>query len=159
MPLLIEFVLTAIVLFILHEFLHYAIARAFGFQLIALFFVFPLGTAMLTEDSGRMRWQEVAIKISPVLITCFIAIAFLFYDFVLSIALLITLLIAGAKDLWECIKAMEAKQLQRFFIESEAADLKKIFALQKKHWAKIIVVDAKRWRQHLLRDNLQELIS
>ncbi len=154
MPLLIEFVLVAIALFLVHEFLHYAIAKALGFPLIALFFVFPLGIAMLTEDDDRKLGQEIVIKVSPTLITCLLAIPFLFYGLPFFFALIIVLLIAGAKDLWHGIKALGAKDLERFFIESEAADLLTIFALKERKMAKIIVFNAERWKQHLLRDNL-----
>ena len=149
------FISVLILLFISHEFLHVYFARLFGYNLIAMFFIFPSGIAVLTEDENRTLFGEIVVKAAPALITIFVATQFLFFDFILGVLLVFMMFFAGAIDFWNSIKAfLSRKYLKKYFVESEKRDLKKIFELKKKGRAKIFVINEKRWNSHLKRANL-----
>lgn len=152
---LVDFVIILLPLFFLHEFLHYAIAKLLGFQSIALFISLPLGIiALLTEDEGKTRNQEIAIKALPGLATTALAIPFLFIQMPFGLGLIIALAVASVRDFDFAVRAAKAKSLEQYFVLSEADDLKKIFWLRKRHMVKVIVFNQQLWVKHLERAKL-----
>ena len=153
-----EFVFILLSLVFLHEWAHVLTARFFRMPLIALFFVFPKGIAVLTEDEGRTLWQEIAIKLSPTLLTLLLVLPIFFQDYFSAAVLAAAAIGISLSDYWNALKAMENRcRLQKFFVESEKRDLEYVFKRNGKGLVRVFIIRTDLWKKHLKRDGVSRV--
>jgi len=151
-----EFVFLLLALVFLHEWMHVLVAHFFGMPLIALFFVFPKGIAVLTEDEGRTLRQEILIKILPTVFTISLVSPIFFFDYFSTSVLFAVAIGISLSDYWNVLKAVEnRRRLQKFFVESEKRDLEYVFDKKRKGFSWIFVARKDLWGKHLKRDGIK----